>query len=312
MSAPSRKICVVGSAMFDQITRAQRLPLPGETVIGSSYRTGFGGKGSNQAVMAAHLGAEVTMVVKLGKDAIGTSTLENYRTKGIVTDHVNFDENLPSGVAPIWVDETTGQNSIIVVPGANTALSQADVRRAEFVIRESAVVVCQNEIPVASTVEAFRIARRHGGTITIYNPAPAMQADAELLKLTDLLIPNQHEAALISGLPTATDDEVVAAARRLHAMGAQKVVVTLGERGACVLDEDKPFFVSVGRVEAVDTTGAGDAFVGSLAFLLADNIPLLDAVAQACRIATLSVLKHGTQSSFPTSSEVAALVPNLP
>jgi len=312
MSGEKPKVCVVGSAMFDQIARARHLPKPGETVTGCDYRTGFGGKGSNQAVMAAHLGAAVTMVVKLGRDEIGKATLANYRAKGINTRHVLFDEKLPSGVAPIWVDETTGQNSIIVVPGANDALTPEDVGLAEGSIRGSSVVVCQNEIPVASTMKAFQIARDEGGIFTIYNPAPAMVVEEALLKLTDLLIPNQHEARLLTGMATETEDEVVAAAKKLQDMGAQKVIVTLGERGALILDEHGPFFVSSRKVEAVDTTGAGDSFVGSLAYLLAAKIPLRYAVSKACQIATYSVLKYGTQTSYPTASDVADIIQHNP
>jgi ribokinase len=308
MNNLSQSVCVVGSAMFDQITRATRIPKSGETVVGNDYRTGFGGKGSNQAVMAARLGAPVTMVVKLGRDPIGEATLANYRAEGIDTDYVYFDDRLPSGVAPIWVDETTGHNSIIVVPGANAALSPGEVKAAEAIIRSSAVVVCQNEIPVSSTMEAFRIARTRPGVITIYNPAPAMAVPGELLGLTDYLIPNQHEAEIMTGRTVSTDEDIAAAAARLRELGARNVIITLGDRGAYVQDENGSYFVAASRVTPVDTTGAGVAFVGSLAYFLSTRLELQEAVRKACAIATFSVMKHGTQTSFPRAAEIADIL----
>ena len=175
-------ICVVGSSMNDQIARAPRLPGPGETLVGTDYQTGFGGKGSNQAVMAARLGAQVTMVVKLGRDAIGEQTAKRYADEGILTDFVFFDDQLSSGVAPIWVDEETGQNTIIIVPGANLALTPAEVRRAADSIHGAHAVVCQMEIPMECNIEAFRIARETSSAMTILNPAPSAPLPDELLR----------------------------------------------------------------------------------------------------------------------------------
>ena len=300
------KICVVGSAMMDQIARLPRLPKPGETLVGSTYSPGFGGKGSNQAVMAARLGGDVSMVVKLGRDGIGVDTLENYRAQNINTDFVFFDPSLSSGVAPIWVDETTGQNQIVVIPGANLALTPAEVRLADAVIAASAVVVCQNEIPLDCSLEAFRIAKR-AGVVTIFNPAPASDIPGELLSLTDILVPNETEAALLAGVPTDTDDGAAHAGQILRGRGVAAVIVTLGGRGALVMD-GASHRVFAETVRAVDSTGAGDAFVGSLAYFLGAGVSLRDAAEKACRIATHSVLRHGTQSSFPGAAEVADIV----
>ena len=231
MNATRPNICVVGSAMVDQVARAPKLPAAGETVIGTGYAVGFGGKGSNQAVMAARLGAEVTMVAKLGRDASGESTLRNYQEQGIRTEFVSFDDRLPSGVAQILVSEATGQNSIVCVPGANLALTPADVRRAERAIAASAIVVCQNEIPLECNLAAFQIAKR-AGVRTIYNPAPAADIPAELLQLTDILVPNETEAAFLTGLPTDTDEAAAQAAQTLHNRGPRAVILTLGSRGA--------------------------------------------------------------------------------
>ena len=316
MNALAPKICAIGSAMVDQVARAPRLPAAGETVIGTGYAVGFGGKGSNQAVMAARLGAEVTIVAKLGRDELGERTMQNYRDQGIRTDFVCFDEHLTSGVAQICVDEQTGDNSIVCVPGANLALTPADVRRAESAIAAAAVVICQNEVPLECNRAAFQIAKR-AGICTIYNPAPAADIPDELLQLTDILVPNETEASLLTGLTTSTDAGAARAARALQdrclaggdPRGVRAVIITLGSRGALVLDDTGLTHIAAPRVRAIDTTGAGDAFVGSLAYYLARSPDdfhrgLRGAVEKSCFIATRSVLKPGTQSSFPYPHEL--------
>jgi ribokinase len=289
--------------MIDQVARAPKLPAAGETVIGTGYFVGFGGKGSNQAVMAARLGAEVTMVAKLGRDTGGDSTLRNYREQGIRTEFVAFDEHLPSGVAQIGVSETTGQNSIICVPGANLALTPADVRLAECAIASSAVVICQNEIPLDCNFAALQLAKQHG-VRTIYNPAPAAAISDELLRLCDVLVPNESEGAQLTGLPTDTEAGALQAAQALHARGARAVIITLGSRGALVLENSQVTHIPASKVQPVDTTGAGDAFVGSLACYLARSDSLHGATEKSCCVATLSVLKPGTQASFPYPHEL--------
>ncbi len=303
MNVNRPKVCVVGSANVDQVARAPRLPAAGETVIGSGYAVGFGGKGSNQAVMAARLGADVTMVARLGRDALGESTLQNFREQGIRTEFVSLDDRLPSGVAQIWVSDSTGQNSIVCVPGANLALTPADIRRAEGAIAASAVVVCQNENPLECNLEAFQIAKR-AGVRTIYNPAPAADIPDELLWLTDILVPNETEAAFLTGLPTDTDDNAAEAAHALRSRGPRAVILTLGSRGALVLDDAGLTQIAAQPVQAIDTTGAGDAFVGSLAYYLARGDDLRTATQKSCLIATQSVLKPGTQTSFPFPHEL--------
>jgi len=239
--------------MVDQVARAPKLPAAGETVIGTGYFVGFGGKGSNQAVMAARLGAEVTMVAKLGRDASGESTLQNYREQGIRTEFVCFDEHLPSGVAQICVSEATGQNSIVCVPGANLALTPVDVRAAESAVAASAVVICQNEVPLECNLAAFQIAKR-AGVRTIYNPAPAADIPAELLDLTDILVPNEIEAAFLTGLPTDTDEAAAQAAQALRQRGPRAVILTLGSRGALVLEDAGLTHIAAQAVQAIDTT----------------------------------------------------------
>jgi ribokinase len=305
------KICMVGSCNVDLIARVPRLPAPGETLVGSTFQIGFGGKGANQAVMASKLGAQVSVVSRVGRDVFGNDTLRNFRDCGIDTTYLGFDDTLFSGVAPITVDENSGQNSIIIVPGANYGFHAADVRAASPAIQGADVVICQLEILMESTLEAFRVARQAGGDapLTILNPAPAADLPDELLALTDILIPNETEAEALTGITVNTDESAEAAARVLQARGPKKVIITLGKRGALFVEGDaKAEFVAAEQVQAVDSTGAGDAFVGSLAYFLGARRPLREAVEKACAIATKSVLKTGTQSSFPTRDEVESLL----
>ena len=311
-SIPNRKpkVCVVGSCNVDLLSRVPRIPAPGETLAGSSFKIGFGGKGANQAVMAAKLGADVRFVGRVGRDVFGTDTLRNFRDLGVDTTHIGIDDTLSSGVAPIFVDENTGQNSIVIVAGANYGFGPEEVRAAKAVIQESDVVICQLEILVEASLEAFRVAKEASTPpVTILNPAPAGDMPEELLRLTDIFIPNEIEAAALVNMPVDTPEQIEAAARALQQRGPRTVIITLGKRGALVVDGDQPAVqIPAQEVKAVDTTGAGDAFVGSLACLLAENRPLREAVATASAIATRSVLKHGTQSSFPTRSEVSDLL----
>jgi ribokinase len=303
MSAAPR-ICVVGSANVDLISYAPRLPKLGETLTGSRFATGFGGKGANQAVMAAKLGADVAMVTKVGDDAFGRDYLDNFRRVGVDTTHVGVSGEASTGVAPIWVDEPSGNNAIIIVPGTNFLLTPADVEAAAETIRRADVLVCQWEIPIDCVVTAFAIARE-AGVRTIFNPAPAQpEVPAELLATTDLFCPNESELELLSGMAVDTLDAVEAAARALIARGVRTVVCTLGSRGSLLVTEDRVVAVAAERVAAVDTTGAGDSFVGSLAYFVARGLELPDAMARAGRIATISVLKPGTQSSFPSAADL--------
>lgn len=297
-------ICMVGSAMTDLIARVPRLPVAGETLIGSAFSVGFGGKGSNQAVMAARLGADVSVVVKLGGDVFGENYLQNYKEQGINTDFVFFDKTKSSGVAPITVEESTGQNSIVIVPGANDSLSVTDVQAAKTVIQNADVLICQLETPLEATLEAFKLARV-SQTLTILNPAPARDLPTELLALTDVFVPNEVEAAMLLESKVDSVDEAKLAAATFLSLGPKQIVITLGEKGAVFATQDIPAqFHAATKVNAVDSTGAGDSFVGSLAFFLASQLALAEAVAKASSIATLSVTKQGTQSSYPYRNEL--------
>lgn len=305
------KICMVGSCNVDLIARVPRLPGPGETLIGNAFQIGFGGKGANQAVMAAKLGAQVTVVGRVGDDVFGRDTHRNFESFGIDTTYLSIDPTLFSGVAPITVDDATGQNSIIIVPGANYGFGPAEVRDAAAAIQGAEIVICQLEILPEATLEAFRVAKAlPNGPRTLLNPAPAAPLDDALLALTDLLIPNEVEAAMLTGLPVETLEQAEAAARALQARGVGVVIVTLGKNGALIVEGSGPAqHVRARAVQAVDSSGAGDAFVGSLAYGLGCGLSLVDAAEIACAVATESVLKPGTQVSYPSREVVAHLLP---
>jgi ribokinase len=291
---------------MDLTFRTQRLPGPGETLAAHSFQTGFGGKGSNQAVMAARLGARVTMIARVGRDVFGEQMLRNFHAQGIDTTHVGTDAERPSGVASIVVDDEA-RNCILVVPGANLALSPQDVREAAPAIREANVLLCQLEVPLETVVEAMRLAR-NAGVRTILNPAPAAPLPAEVLRLADLCVPNETEIEFLTGHPARTAEEAEAAARLLLGRGPQTVLVTLGERGVLLLEGQTTEQVPAVPVKAIDSSGAGDAFIGSLAVFLAEGLALVEAAKRANAVAALSVTRMGTQASFPSRSETEAFL----
>jgi ribokinase len=303
MKAP--KICVVGAANLDLISYVPRLPRMGETLHGSRFHMGFGGKGANQAVMAAKLGAEVAMVTKLGRDVFGDNTLNNFKSWGIDTAHVFSTDKAFSGVAPIAVDPE-GHNAIIIVTGANDLLSGEEIEAARPAIASAQILVCQLEIPLEITLAAMRIAREEKVT-TIFNPAPARpELPAELYRLSDIFCPNESETELLTGLKVGTKEQAAAAARVLLDRGAGKVILTLGENGSLLVTGEESSHVPAIKVKAVDSTGAGDAYVGSLAYFLAAGKPVLEAMRRANHIAAISVQSSGTQTSFPRAEELPA------
>jgi ribokinase len=297
------RVCVVGAANIDLISYVPRMPGIGETLHGTQFRLGYGGKGANQAAMAAKLGAEVAMVTKLGQDTFGEGTLENFRTLGVDTTYVTTTDEASSGVAPIFVDPG-GDNAIVIVTGANDLISQEEIERARPAMARAGIVVCQLEIPVETTMLALRAARAEGAR-TVLNPAPA-RADLpdELLGLSDVFCPNQGEAALLTQRSVDSVDEAAAAAEALRDRGAGSVVVTLGEAGCLVLDDDGVEHLAGESVDVVDTTGAGDAFVGAMVTFLALGEGLRDSARLANRVSALSVCGHGTQTSFPGQADL--------
>jgi ribokinase len=292
-------IVVVGSSNVDLTAYCERFPDDGETRPGTSFVQRFGGKGANQAVMMARLGATVTFVGRVGDDALGAEVLANLTEHGVDTGHVLVTAGTSTGVAPIWVDER-GVNRILVVPGANGRLTPDDVTAAVATVAAAAVVVAQLETPQGATKAAFEWARAVGA-VTVLNPAPAVPLARGLLALVDWLIPNESEFAAIFGGPV-TPDAVHAAA----ATCGGRVVVTAGERGALVLDDDILTEVPAPEATAVDTTGAGDAFVGGFAVGLARGWDGIRAARLGCVCGALSVAVPGAQSSFPTAAAVEA------
>lgn len=295
-------IVVVGSNMVDLLSKIPRLPKIGETLRGTSFHLGFGGKGANQAVMAARLGAKVAMVTRVGDDIFGPMTIENLNKQGIDTENVSISSGMSSGVAPILVDEQ-GQNMIIIIPGANTKLSKQDVRKAEPQIQRAKIVISQLEISDDAIEEAFKIARE-AHVMTILNPAPARPVSFAIINSTDLIVPNESEAELLTGIAVTGKNGAEEAARCLIKLGAKRVVLTLGAEGAMLMEEGKVNYFPAVPVKAVDSTGAGDAFIGSLAYALSRGDDLSSAIVFANRCAALSVTKIGTQISFPTPAEV--------
>jgi ribokinase len=299
-------IWVVGSTMVDLVAYADRLPERGETVVGNRFALGFGGKGANQAVMASRLGAHVAMVNCLGDDVFAEMTLENFRSEGIDVTHITRTPLAASGVAPIWV-EPGGANRIIIVPGANEHLRPEDAARAVAEAEAVDVVLGQLEIAQEVTTAAF-VAARERGALTILNPAPAAALDARLVAATDWLVPNEVELGRLAASVDVGGDDERATMRSLAAALAPRLLVTLGERGAVLVRNDGSIVeVPAERVDAIDTTGAGDAFVGAFAYGLATGLAEDVAARLGCVCATGSVLRPGTQASFVAPDEAARL-----
>jgi len=300
---PSRRITVVGSANIDLTFRAARLPSPGETVFGTDFYRGFGGKGANQAVAAARLGASVSFVGRVGVDEFGRAIREQLVREGIDVSHLHDDPERPTGTAAILVDDA-GENAIVGVPGANLGLTPADVRAAASLIESSAIVQAPCETMVETLTEAFQFAHS-AGCLCVLNPAPARVLPLELFSMLDVIVPNESELRTLTGRATDSLEEVAAAAVILRERGPRTVIATLGPRGALVVGADGPTHVPGVPVAALDTSGAGDAFCGALVTYLGEGAPLIEAARRANVAAAVSVTRPGTQASFPRRSELA-------
>jgi ribokinase len=298
------RIAVVGSVNIDLTTFTDVFPRPGETLFGKNFDLGFGGKGANQAVAARLCGAEVLMVANVGSDLFGPAALDNFASYGVDTRHVRIIDGAPTGVAPIFV-EPNGQNRIIVVKGANDRLRPADIDAAAADLAHVDAIILQFEIPLETIYHTIRFA--HERRIRcIVNPAPAAAADLAALAGADYFIPNESEAEQLTGRPVRTDEEAAACATALLGRGFRRVLITLGARGALLADAAGQTRVAPFPVTAVDTTGAGDAFIGSLAVFLAEGAPELAAIARASLFAALSTTRIGTQKSFPRRADFEA------
>jgi ribokinase len=306
----SHRVLVLGSFVADVAFRAARLPAWGETLMGSGFALGPGGKGSNQAVAAARAGASVQMACKLGDDAFGQLARTTWAESGI---DASLTKNCPTatGAAAILIDEAHGENAIIVVPGACFTLMPDEVDAMADAIRGARVLLTQLEMPVETVERGLKIARE-AGVITILNPAPAPIAPLpdSLLALADFVVPNETEAAILTGLPVETIEQAERAAAALQRRGARHVILTLGARGALVRTKEGETTLTpaIDAGEVLETTGAGDAFCGGFAAALAEEQTLLDAVRFGCATAGISVTRAGTAPSMPQRAEIDALL----
>jgi ribokinase len=305
MSAPKGRIAVIGSNMVDLVTYVTRMPARGETIEAPSFEMGHGGKGANQAVAAAKLGASVLMVSKVGDDMFADNTIKNLAGFGVDTKYVTRAKGRSSGVAPIMV-EPSGENSILIVKGANADLSPADIEQAAEDLKACSLILLQLEIPVETVYAAIEFGKRHG-VQTLLNPAPAVpDLDPQRIRNATFLTPNETELAILSGLPVGTEAEIEAAARSLMANGIETIIVTMGSRGAMLLTAKSVKRIAPVRVTPVDTTGAGDAFVGSFARYYVAGESLDAALDKAVRYAADSITRRGTQKAYATEAEFEA------
>lgn len=299
-----KQIVVLGSLNMDLVIQAPRHPQPGETLTGSAYHTFPGGKGANQAVAAARLGKQVTMIGCVGPDAFGDALISNLLANGV--DAACIDRSAgATGVALITVN-AAGENTIVLAPGANARMSPEIVTRYKNAIAAATAVLLQLEVPLPAVEAAAELAHEHGVPV-ILNPAPARPLSAGLLRRVTYLIPNQHEAALLTGLPTGADEEAAEAALALRAAGVGTVILTLGERGALVSTGDQQVMVSSFPTPVVDTTAAGDAFVAAFTVALTEGRPPVEAATWGCAAGALACATLGAQPSLPRRWSVSEL-----
>ncbi len=295
---------------MDLVVKSPRIPAVGETILGEDFIMTPGGKGANQAVAAAKLGADVYFIAKLGDDVFAEQSLNNFKKEDVNTKYVIQTNEAPSGVALITVDDA-GNNVIVVAPGANQMLSPEDVKRAESDIASSGALVAQLEVPLKTVEFAAQLAN-DSGVPFILDPAPAQKLSPELLKMVDVLTPNETEAQILTGIEvTSNRDSVRTAAKKLLEYGVKSVILTMGANGFLLGTDDEMEFVPAVKVNAVDATAAGDAFTGSLAVGLAQGKTLADAATFANYVAALSVTKMGAQSSMPTKEAVESFIENV-
>lgn len=294
-------ITVVGSLNMDLVVRTPRIPRPGETIIGSDFHTIPGGKGANQAVAAAKLGAEVSMIGRVGVDDFGKALLANLNSVSVNSDLVRQDPSAATGIALITVEDS-GENNIVLAPGANMKLSVEDVETAGEIIDRSDMVLLQLESPLSVVEATLKLAKRRG-VITVLNPAPAQSLPEEVLRHVDILVPNETETGLLTALPVETFSQMEEAAEQLRRIGVGTVILTLGERGAFLCSAGGNQLFPAYKIQPVDTTAAGDAFVAGFAVALAERGNLFEAVPRGNAAGALAATKFGAQPSLPTRSE---------
>lgn len=290
------RIVVVGSANIDLVTYTDQFPKPGETIFGNNFDLGFGGKGANQAVAAKLCGADVFMIAHVGSDLFGPATIKNFQALGVDTSHVKQVEGVSSGVAPIFVD-SAGQNRIFVVKGANDTLKPSDVEAAAELLKTADCIVLQFEIPLETVYYTVQFARKNQ-VRCLLNPAPAQPLDLNGITGLDYFVPNETETETITGTPVRNVEDAKKCARDLLSSGIRRVIITLGSNGSLLADREGMEHVPAFSMKTVDSTGAGDAFIGSFATFLGEGVPEREAVRQANLYAGLSTTKPGTQKSF--------------
>lgn len=295
-----KKVVVVGSINMDLVTRCKRAPKGGETLFGEEFSQVPGGKGANQAVAIGKLGTNVIMLGKIGKDSFGKDMLASMEKNGVNIQHIEEGEKA-TGIAKIIVEES-GQNRILVVAGANSEVDKEYVDRHLAAIKESDIVVTQLEIPI-ETVEYTLKKAKEFGKITILNPAPARELSDEIIKNSDFIIPNESELALITGMAVETEEEIKKAGKKLLDMGVKNLIITLGSKGSLHLNRDKCEFHSAYKVKAIDTTAAGDSFIGGVVREL-NGDSISEAIEFGTKVSAIAVTKKGAQTSIPTIEEV--------
>ena len=289
------KVVVIGSCNTDMVVKANRLPVPGETILGGTFYMNPGGKGANQAIAASRLGAEVTFISKIGYDLFGLQALEIYKSEKINTDFIFTDQKSPSGVALISVD-SFGENSIIVAPGASRSLSIEDINKAD-------IILMQLEIPIETVEYAATIAKKYNKKV-ILNPAPASTLSNSFLNNVHTILPNRIEAEMLSGIKVMDIDSAHRAAEAIGEKGIENVVITLGKDGAYVKEKDQYAMIPAKEVETIDTTGAGDVFCGAFSVYLSEGHSLAESVTFANAAAALAVTRIGAQSAIPYKREI--------
>jgi ribokinase len=296
------KITVIGSCNTDMVIKSDRLPVPGETVLGGIFMMNPGGKGANQAVAIARLGGEVSFISKTGNDIFGRQSIELYHSEGINTDHIFSDPDNPSGVALISVD-AVGENYILVAPGANGTLSVKDIEKARTKIEDADLLLMQLEIPMETVEYAAEIANAKGVKV-ILNPAPAQALSEKLFKYLYIVTPNKTEAELLTGIKVEDWQSARKASDCISDKGVDIVIITLGSKGAFVKESGQYYEIEAEKVKAVDTTAAGDTFSGALCVGLSKGMSVVDAVKMACKASAITVTRMGAQASIPYRKEV--------
>lgn len=292
-----KNICVIGSLNMDLVVNVDTMPKPGQTIIGSNFKEVSGGKGANQAVAMARLNGNVSMIGKVGEDGFGQTLINSLKNDKVDTTYIQTAKGA-TGVALITVDKNA-QNSIVVSPGANFEVKEDDIDNNIEAIKNSDIVVLQLETPLNTIKYALNKAKELN-KYTILNPAPAVKLDDEIIKNVDLLTPNETELEIISGVSIETEEDIQKAAQIMIEKGVKELIVTLGSKGSLYINKEKSMFKKAYKVEAVDTTAAGDSYTGALAVALSQDKNIEDAMDFASKVGALSVLKEGAQSSLPT------------